>query len=120
MNLYLADSHGRIQGARGVAPDRRCSRSIRLLFLRIRYCSRITPILSIPATVIRYGLPARSDVTLTVYNTLGQRVALLVRETQERGYHQVNFDGAGLSSGVYFYRLQAGSSVATKRMILLK
>ena len=73
-----------------------------------------------PATLIRYALPARSEVTVTIYNTLGQRITLLVRETQEPGYHQVNFDGAGLSSGVYFYRLQAGSSIETKRMLLLK
>jgi hypothetical protein len=73
-----------------------------------------------PATMIRYVLPGRSDVTLTVYNTLGQRVAALVHETQERGFHQVSFEGGILSSGVYFYRLQAGSSVTTKRMIFLK
>jgi hypothetical protein len=73
-----------------------------------------------PGTIISYALPSRSDVTLAVYNTLGQRVAVLVRETQERGVHQVNFDGEGLASGVYFYRLQAGSSVTTNRMILVK
>jgi hypothetical protein len=73
-----------------------------------------------PGTLISYALPSRSDVTLAVYNTLGQRVAVLVRETQERGVHRANFDGAGLASGVYFYRLQAGSSVITNRMILLK
>jgi hypothetical protein len=59
-------------------------------------------------------------VTLAVYNTLGQRVAVLVRETQERGIHQVNFDGGALASGVYFYRLQAGSTVTTNRMVLLR
>jgi hypothetical protein len=73
-----------------------------------------------PGTLIRWSLPARSDVTLTVFNTLGQKVALLVSETEERGYHQANFDGSGLASGVYFYRLQTGTSVETNRMILLK
>ena len=73
-----------------------------------------------PVTHIRYALPSRSDVTLTVYNTLGQKVALLVRETQDKGYHQAEFDGGGLSTGVYFCRLQAGNSVVTNRMILLK
>jgi len=73
-----------------------------------------------PSTTIRYGLPNRSHVTLTVFNTLGQRVAVLQNEDQEAGYHEVQFDGSGLSSGVYFYRIQAGEFIATKRFVLLK
>jgi hypothetical protein len=73
-----------------------------------------------PATSIRYGLSAKSHVTLLVFNTLGQQVASLVNETQESGYHEVKFDGSSLASGVYFYRLQAGTFVQTKRLLLLR
>ncbi len=83
-----------------------------------------------PSTVIKYGLPQQSHVTLSVYNTLGQRVALLVDEKQEAGYHEVTFsakggsasggDGAGLTSGMYFYRLQAGNFTSVQKMLLVK
>jgi hypothetical protein len=73
-----------------------------------------------PSTTIRYGVPRKSRVLLTVYNTLGQHVATLVEGDQGAGYHEVRFDAAGLSSGVYFYRLQAGDFVSTKKLLLLK
>jgi photosystem II stability/assembly factor-like uncharacterized protein len=73
-----------------------------------------------PSTTIRYGLPHKSNVTLSVFNTLGQRVAQLVSNEMETGYHEVKFNGAGLSSGVYFYRIQAGEFVAIKRLLLLR
>ena len=59
-------------------------------------------------------------MTLAVFNTLGQQVAQLVNGDMEAGYHQVQFEGNGLSSGVYFYRIQAGDFVETKRLLLLK
>jgi hypothetical protein len=61
-----------------------------------------------PSTTIRYGLPHKSQVSLIVYNTLGQLVSQLVSGEQEAGYHEVRFAGSGLASGVYFYRQQAG------------
>ena len=73
-----------------------------------------------PSTTISFGLPHKSDVQLTVYNTLGQQVATLVKDEKEAGYHEVNFDGGGLSSGVYFYRLTAGSFAGTKKLVLLR
>jgi hypothetical protein len=73
-----------------------------------------------PSTTIRYGLPHASFVTLTVYNTLGQRVAQLVNEQQRVGYHDASFRGDGLASGVYFYRIQASDFVASKKLLLLK
>ncbi len=73
-----------------------------------------------PSTTIRYALPQRSHVTLSVFNTLGQQVATLVNENEEAGYRDVRFDGTGLASGVYFYRLQAGEYVATKKLLILK
>ena len=73
-----------------------------------------------PSTTIRYALPNRAHVTLSVFNTLGQQVATLVNETQDAGFHDVWFGASGLASGVYFYRLRAGDYVATKRLLLLK
>jgi hypothetical protein len=73
-----------------------------------------------PVTLIRYGLPLRTDVTLTVYNTLGQQVTNLVNETQEAGYHEAKFTGNNLASGVYFYRLQAGDFVQTRKFLLVR
>jgi hypothetical protein len=73
-----------------------------------------------PTTTIRYGLPARSHVKLTVFNTLGQQVSTLIQLEQDAGYHEVEFDGTGLPSGLYFYRVQAGDFVETRRLVLLR
>ncbi len=73
-----------------------------------------------PSTTIRYGLPHKSQVSLMVYNTLGQLVAQLVNGEMEAGYHEVRFDASRLSSGVYFYRLLAGTYVETRRLLLLR
>jgi hypothetical protein len=73
-----------------------------------------------PSTTIHYGLPHRSDVHLSVFNTLGQQVATLQNGEQEAGYHDVKFDGTHLPSGIYFYRMQAGSYVETRKLLLLK
>jgi hypothetical protein len=73
-----------------------------------------------PYTTIRFWIPGKFHVTLAVINTLGQEVAVLLNSDQEPGYHEVELDGSSLASGVYFYRLQAGEFVQTKRLILLK
>jgi hypothetical protein len=73
-----------------------------------------------PSTVIKYQLKADSKVSLTIYNILGQEVANLVNEEQKAGTYSVNFNASRLSSGVYFYKLQAGSFTSTKKMMLLK
>ena len=73
-----------------------------------------------PTTTIRYALPQRSHVTLTVFNTLGQQVATLVNGDQDAGSHDVRFDGSGLASGVYFCRIVAGTYVATKKLLALR
>ena len=73
-----------------------------------------------PSTTISYALTTRSHVTLTVFNTLGQQVAARINESQEAGYHDVRFDGSGLASGVYFYRLQAGDFVQAKKFVILR
>jgi hypothetical protein len=73
-----------------------------------------------PATTIRFILPQRSHATLTVYNMLGQPVATLANGEVEAGSHEVTFDGSGLASGVYFYRLRAGDYVESRKLVLLK
>ena len=73
-----------------------------------------------PARTIRKGLPDRSPVTLTVYNTLGQEVATLVNETKAAGVYTVEFDAENLAGGVYCYRMQAGNFVEVKRLIVLR
>jgi hypothetical protein len=73
-----------------------------------------------PSTTIRYGLPIRSHVTLTIFNTLGQQVATLVEGEQEAGYHEAVFDASGLASGVYLCRLRVGDFVQVCRLLLLR
>ncbi|MDP2207860.1 MAG: T9SS type A sorting domain-containing protein [Bacteroidota bacterium] len=69
-----------------------------------------------PSTTIKYALPQASQVNLSVFNTLGQRVALLVDGKQEAGYHEMNLDASGFTSGVYFYRLSVSPS-ATRDLV---
>jgi hypothetical protein len=73
-----------------------------------------------PTTTIRYALPHRSHVTLTVFNTLGQQVATLVDREVEAGYNEVQLDAAGLASGVNFYRLLVGDFVQTKKLCIVR
>ena len=73
-----------------------------------------------PSTVISYQLPVNSVVTLKVYDILGRLVSTLVEDRQTAGNHSVTFNAGNLSSGVYFYRLSAGSFVQTKKLTLLK
>jgi len=73
-----------------------------------------------PVTVIRYDLPQQADVSLEVYNMLGQRVSTLVNAPQSAGSHSITFDASRLSSGVYIYRLQVGNNVLTRKMMLVK
>lgn len=73
-----------------------------------------------PTTKIEYQILERSFVSLKVYNILGDEVATLVSEEKPAGVYDINFDGTGLSSGMYLYRLQAGNFIETKKMILLR
>jgi hypothetical protein len=73
-----------------------------------------------PSTEIVYSLPQRSNVSLKVYNLLGGEVATLVSRVQEAGRHTVSFDASALSTGVYFYRLEAGNVVISKKMAFIK
>ena len=78
-----------------------------------------------PATKIKYSIPSNdkvqtSNVNLKVYDVLGNEVALLVNETKAPGNYEVEFIASGLSSGVYFYKLNAGNFSTVKKLILLK
>lgn len=73
-----------------------------------------------PTTVIRYDLPKAAKATLVIYDMLGRAVLKIVDKEQLTGSYSVAFDGSLLSSGVYFYRLQAGEFTSIKKMMLLK
>jgi hypothetical protein len=73
-----------------------------------------------PTTQITYELPQQTDVRLTVYDMVGRQVATLVNETVQAGVHNVNFDASSLSSGVYIYRLQTGSTTLSRKLTVIK
>ena len=73
-----------------------------------------------PSTKINFSIPKSGMVTLKVYDVLGKEVASLVNDARNAGNYEVSFNASGLSSGAYFYRLQSGSFVDTKKMFLLK
>jgi len=78
-----------------------------------------------PSTKIKFSIPFvetrdRVSVQLKVYDVLGNEVATLVNEEKSAGSYEVEFDGTGLTSGIYFYRIEAGSFIETKKMILIK
>lgn len=73
-----------------------------------------------PSTTIKYSIPKSSLVVLKIYDVLGNEVATLVSEEKAVGSYEVEFSATGLTSGIYFYKLQSGSFVETKKMILMK
>ncbi|PIQ09736.1 MAG: hypothetical protein COW71_05000 [Ignavibacteriales bacterium CG18_big_fil_WC_8_21_14_2_50_31_20] len=73
-----------------------------------------------PTTVISYSIPQVTNVKLKVFDMLGREIATIVNKEQNAGVYNVQFNAANLSSGVYFYRIEAGSFVASKKLLLLK
>jgi len=73
-----------------------------------------------PSTTINYDLPKQSNVTLKIYNIVGEEIATLINQEQNAGRYQVQWNAAQLASGIYFYQLKSGDFVSTKKMILLK
>ncbi|MDP2364473.1 MAG: T9SS type A sorting domain-containing protein, partial [Ignavibacteria bacterium] len=71
-------------------------------------------------SVIKYSIPKSSQVTLKIFNTLGEEIETLINEEKPIGTYEVSWNVANLPSGVYFYRIQAGSFIQTRKMILLK
>ena len=72
------------------------------------------------STIIQYSIPTASNVTIEIYDILGRKVETLVQGEQPAGYHQVRWDANDHSSGMYFYRIQAGEYTKTRKMVLLK
>lgn len=73
-----------------------------------------------PGTVIRYSLPRESNVSIKVHDITGKKVADLLETKQGAGMHELKFDAAGLSTGIYFYTIKAGTFTQTRKMILMK
>lgn len=73
-----------------------------------------------PTTQIKYAIPHESRVVLKVFNTIGEEIATLVEGIKPAGYYSYQFDANKLNAGIYFYRLQAGSFVSMKKMVLIK
>jgi len=73
-----------------------------------------------PTTKISFQIPELSFVTLKVYDVLGKEITTLINEEKQAGYYDIEFDASRFSSGVYFYKIQAGSFAVTKKMILMK
>jgi hypothetical protein len=71
-------------------------------------------------TIVSYNLPERSCISLKVFDILGNEIETLVNEEKQVGSHIIEFDGNNLTSGIYFYKLQAGNFTSTKKLILLK
>jgi hypothetical protein len=72
-----------------------------------------------PVTTINYQLPKTTNVELTIYNSIGQKVVKLVDEHKQAGYHFVNWDAKEMASGLYFYRIKAGEFEQVRKMLLL-
>jgi hypothetical protein len=73
-----------------------------------------------PSTVISYSLPSASDVKLTIYNSLGQRIQVLENGFKSAGTYSVTFNASELPSGIYFYKIEAGKFIQVKKMMLIK
>lgn len=73
-----------------------------------------------PSTVIGYQLPVSGIITLKVYDVLGNEIVILVNEEKQPGNYEVEFDASGLTSGVYFYKIQAGYFTYIKKMVLIR
>jgi hypothetical protein len=73
-----------------------------------------------PVTTIGFYLPKAGKVTLKIYNILGQEVSALLSASLHSGFHSVSWDASDFASGIYLYRLEAGSFVQSRKMIILK
>jgi hypothetical protein len=73
-----------------------------------------------PATTIQFHIPELSNVTLTIYNSIGEEITVLINEDLSTGDYNIRWNAEGFNSGVYFYQLKAGNFVDTRKMILLK
>ncbi len=73
-----------------------------------------------PSTTIKFALPVKTNLSLSVYNTLGEKIAEIFNGELEEGYHEMMFNASGLSSGIYFYKIESKNFNSTKKLMLLK
>ncbi len=73
-----------------------------------------------PETTIKFSLAKSGNVTIKLYNILGQEIRTLVKEEKYAGEYSIKFNGSDLASGVYLYRIEAGTFTTTKKIVLLK
>ncbi len=73
-----------------------------------------------PSTIIKFGVPEKSNVVINIYDILGSEIVTLVNEEMNAGWYQKSFNANGYSSGIYLFRMEAGNYVNTKKMILLR
>jgi len=73
-----------------------------------------------PTTIIRFDLPESGPIALKLYDILGRKVLTILEREMKAGYHSVEFEASGFSSGMYFYRLETTQGVMTRKMCLLK
>jgi len=73
-----------------------------------------------PTTTIQFSLEEKINVELSIYNILGEKIRTLFNDEMNSGQYKIVFDGSNLASGIYFYRIQAGKFLQTKKMILMK
>ena len=73
-----------------------------------------------PNTTIKFSLPAKIYLTLSVYNIIGQKITEIFKGKMDEGYHEITFNASRLSSGVYFYKIESENFNSIKKMILMK
>jgi len=73
-----------------------------------------------PSTIIKFGIPERTNVVIKIYDILGSEVITLINQEMDIGWYEVQFNASNYSSGIYIYRMQAGNYISTKKMLLVK
>ncbi len=73
-----------------------------------------------PSTIIKFGIPERSNVQITIYDLLGSEVTTLLNQELDKGWYNLTFNANGFSSGFYIYRMQAGNYISTRKMLMIK
>jgi hypothetical protein len=73
-----------------------------------------------PSTTIKFSIPEKSTVELTIYNQLGELIQTLINEEKSTSTYEITFNGQDLASGIYFYQIKANNFVSTKKLVLLK
>jgi hypothetical protein len=73
-----------------------------------------------PVTTIKFALPAKTNLVITIFNSIGEKIAEVFKGELEEGYHEIEFDAVNIPSGVYFYRFESEQFIAVKKMVIMK